>query len=34
MKKLNLSQKAQDIFWGVMCIIAALTFIWVVSLFF
>ena len=33
MKKLNLSQKTQDIFWGVMFTIAALTFVWVVSLF-
>ena len=33
MKKFELSQKTQNIFWGIMCAITALTFVWVVSFF-
>ena len=33
MKKFKLSQQIQDIIWGIVFTITALTFMWVVSLF-
>lgn len=33
MKKLKLSQKTQDYFWGIMLTISVIIWIWVVSIF-
>lgn len=34
MKKLKISQRAQDIFWATMCGITAIAFVWTISLFY